>query len=193
LDCTHPARREDLRVLDADAVLNCLDFSSTLLISEEVQRSLWPVVRTAMIAIALTLGGMFGMIRLYGALMQPPPPVLLRTSVSTPSVTFQESGFDVKVLVLNEADRPARDVTVFIRGRSMAYLTCQSLEPPDAFVEESPQLTCALIGDLQPGEIGSVGFHFLASQPGELDLVAQVTAANVVGPQKMPIEGEVVP
>jgi hypothetical protein len=108
-------------------------------------------------------------------------------------VSFQDSGFDVTVLVRNEAEHPAREVEVHISGRSMSYLSCQYTEPPEAFLEGTPRMVRALLGDLEPGQIGSVLFHFLASRTGELDLAAYVTAANVQGTEKVPVEGEVVP
>jgi len=142
---------------------------------------------------AVALLVIFVFIHLYSRPTRPLPPVLLRASVSSPGVSFREYGFDVKVLVRNEAAHTARDVQVTILGRSMPHLTCQYLRPPEAYLEGPAKSVCALVGDLEPGEIGSVLFHFVAAGTGELDLTAHVTAANFEGVQKLPIEGEVVP
>ena len=193
LDCVHPAHPMEDRIVDADAELNCLEFDSILVTAGPAPRRLLALLRTALIAVAATLAVMFGVIRLHGGLTRPLPPVLLRASVSTPPVSFQDSGLDVKVLVRNEADHPARDVEVRISGQSMLHLTCQYVRPSEAFLNATRRSVSALLGDLEPGEIGSVVFHFVAAQPGELDMTAHVTAANMEGPQKLSIEGEVVP
>ena len=193
MDCTHPARPEELRIVDPDEVLNCPDFTSTLVVGTAKRRWLVPVLRTGVIAALVGIGAFLGVVRLYRAFTQPPPSVLLRASASAPAVSFLDAGFAVKILVLNEAEHPARDVQVFIRGPTVAHLVCQSVDPPEAFVEASPQMVCGWLGDLAPGEIGSVEFQFVADEPGELQLVGQVTAANVPGPQRVPIEGEIVP
>jgi len=193
IDCTHPARPEELRIVDADEALNCPDFTSTLVVGGAKRRWLVPVLRTGVIAALAGIAAFLGVVHLYRAFTRPPPPVLLRASASAPAVSFLEAGFDVKVLVLNEAEHAARDVQIFIRGPTVAHLVCQSVDPPEAFVEASPQMVCGWLGDLPSGHIGSVSFRFMADEPGELKLVAQVTAANVPGPQRVPIEGEVVP
>ena len=154
-----------------------------------------PVVllRTGAVTTVVGLLAVFAFICLYSRPTRPLPPVLLKASVSSPGVCFRESGFDVKVLVRNQADHTARDVEVSIYGRSMSHLTCQYVDPPEAYFEGPARAACALVGDLEPGDIGSVLFHFAAARAGELDLTAHVTAANLEGVQKLPIEGEVVP
>jgi len=199
-DCTHPAREPGVRVLDADEVLNCAEFSSTLTTTGAALRRVvlvpWagrPARRLGFLAMVVALAGALAVVHTYWAGSRAVPPALLRVAVSAPPVSFQDEGFDVNVLVLNEADYPAREVKVFISGRSLRHLTCQSVEPPEAFLEASPQVVCALVGNLGPGEIGSTVFHFLSAKSGELDLSAHVTAANVEGPQTLPMEGEVIP
>ena len=192
-DCTHPARESGVRVLDADEVLNCPEFSSTLVAGAPGRRRLLRVLRTALVAIVGTLLLMLGAIRVYHRVTELPPPVLLRASVSAPAVSFQDDGFDVTVLVRNQAEHAARQVEVIISGRSMRHLTCDRVEPAEAFLGGSGQSVRALVGDLQPREIGSLLFHFTAQETGEMDLAAHVIAANVEGSVRVPIEGEVVP
>jgi hypothetical protein len=192
-DCSHPAREPGVRVLDADEVLNCPEFSSTLTVGGPERGQLVRVLRTTLLSVVVGLAVMVGLTRFYRARSEPPPQVLLKASVRTPSVSFQDAGFDATVLVRNEAEYGARQVEVIISGRSVRHLTCDRVEPAEAFLEASRQSVRALLGDLQPGEIGSVLFHFTAQQAGELDLVALVTAANMEGSVRLPIEGEVVP
>ena len=192
MDCTHPARPEELRIVDAGESLNCPDFTS-ILTTSAVRSHLWRLLRTAAIAVVLSLVVLLGAVRVYESVTRPPPPVYLRAKVSAPAETFRESGFDVKVLVLNEADCAAEDVQVFISGPTMPKLICQSVEPSDAFVEWTERTVCGWIGRLEPGEIGSVDFHFAAEEACEVELVAQVVAANLEGPEKIAIEGAILP
>lgn len=193
LDCTHLSHRVDIRILDADAVLNCPDFDSTLAALRPQRRPKSPLLTTAALSAAFALLAMCLLIRLYHRPARHLPPVFLKASVSSPGVAFRESGFDVKVLVRNESQHPAAGVQVTVRGPSMPYLTCQYIDPPEAYLEGPPKSACALIGDLDPGDIGSVLFHFSAATTGELDLTAHITSANLEGVQSIPIEGEVVP
>ncbi len=117
----------------------------------------------------------------------------LKTSATAPSISFLDDGFDLSVLVQNEADHPARDVHIVVLGRSMRHLTCQYMDPPECYAEGPPRSACALLGDIESGGTRSVLFHFMAAEAGELDLTAQVSAANLEGVEKLPIEGEVVP
>lgn len=192
LDCTNPSREPGDHLLDADAVLNCPEFESTLAASP-LPRLPWALLRTAVCTAAVALLIMYGMVRFYQRPARPLPPVLLKASISTPGVSFRESGFDVTVLVQNKTDDPARDVQVSIRGPSISHLTCQEMRPPDAYMESAPTSVCAWLGDIPPGEIRSVTLHFLATRAGELDLNAYITAANLDAVQKIPVEGEVVP
>jgi hypothetical protein len=190
LDCTHLARRTDERILDADEVLNCPDFETTL--AGRPPSRLVPILRTTLLSAALGLGFMLGLIRLVGP-RKAPPPAFLRTSVTAPATVFQEEGLEIKMFVRNEAEQPASDIRVYISGRSMRQLICQSVEPAEAFEEATPQYACAWLGELGPGEIGTVSFRFSANVTGKLDLAARVTAANVSTPDTTPIECEIVP
>lgn len=193
LDCTHPGHRLDEPIVDADAVLNCPDFASTLAAPRPGRRASWAVLRTAVLTTAAVSLLLFGLVRFYGGPGDAPPPVMLKASASVPSVSFLDDGFDVSVLVQNEDDHLARDVRITLLGRSMRHLTCQYMDPPECYAEGPPRAACAQLGDLEPSEIRSVLFHFMAAQAGELDLRAQVTAANLEGVEKLSIEGEVVP
>ena len=173
-------------------MLTCLDFQSSL-VAERKRRPAPRLVRTAPLAALAAILAIFAFIHIYRGATLPPPPALLRASVSVPSVSFLESGFDVKVLVRNEAERPAQEVEVYITGRSLRRLTCQYIQPPEAFLESSANSVRTLVGDLQPGEIRWVLFHFMAARAGELDLTAHVTAAYVPTPKMLQISGEVVP
>ena len=192
MDCTHPSRPEELKIVDLDQVLNCVDFSSLFTTAAARSRVL-SVLRTALIALVGGLIAMFGVIRIYQIATEVPPPVLLRATVSAPDECIRDAGLDIKVLVLNNADHPAEDVQVLISGLSMPHLTCQSVDPPEAFAEATRKSVSAWIGRLEPGDIGSVAFHFLPSKEGKVDLVAQVIAANMEGPQKIAIKGNVLP
>ena len=192
LDCTHLSHRLDDKIVDPDAVLTCVDFDSTLAAERKRRPPLRLVRPGPLVALAAALA-ILGVVHFYRGATLPPPPALLRATVSVPSVSFRDSGFDVKVLVRNDAERPARDVEVFVTGRSLRHLTCQYIQPPEAFQETSRHSVSALLGDLQPGDIQWVLFHFIAARAGELDLTAHVTASNVPTPQKLQISGEVVP
>ncbi len=178
--------------MDSGESLNCPDFTS-ILTGSPIRSHLWRLLRTAAIAVVLSLGVFLGGVRVYEAMTRPPPPVYLRAKVSAPGECFRESGFDVKVLVLNEADFPAEDVQVFISGPTMPKLIWQSVEPSEAFVEWTERTACAWVGRLEPGEIGSVDFHFLPEEAGTVKLVAQIVAANLEGPERIAIEGQILP
>lgn len=191
LDCTSVTRRSDDKILDADAALNCAEFSSLLVTAGPAGwvnwRRLWKTAALAIVVVGVCLG-----LRWYQT-PRAAPPVLLKTSLRVPASSFQDEGFNVTVLVRNQADQPARRVEVLISGRSMTHLTCQWVDPSEAFMEASPKSVRTLLGDLEPGEIRSVQLHFSAREPGELDLTAHVTAANVEAPTRVRISSEVVP
>jgi hypothetical protein len=195
LDCTHPAHRLDEPIVDADAVLNCPEFESTLAGPRLGGWAPWALLRTAVLTTAAVLLFLFGLIRFYGGPGEPPPPVMLKASATAAPVSFLDRGLDVSVLVRNEADNPARDVHITILGRSMRHLTCQYVDPPECYAEAEgpPRSACAQLGDIESGGIRSVLFHFVAARAGELDLTAHVSAANLEGIEKLPIEGEIVP
>jgi hypothetical protein len=137
---------------------------------------------------------MFGVIHLYKWYTRPTPiESPLSTKVKAPSVSFRDEGFDVTVRVANWAEYPAEGVTVAIKGRTMPRLVCTSVDPPDCYLERSPRVLTAFIGDLAPGEIRVVSVHFMAERAGELHLMAQVTADNMQGGGRTFITGEVVP
>ncbi|MCJ7822231.1 MAG: hypothetical protein MUQ26_03960, partial [Armatimonadetes bacterium] len=69
----------------------------------------------------------------------------------------------------------------------------QYMDPPECYAEGPARSACAQLGDIESGGTRSILFHFVAAQAGELDLMAQVTAAHLEGIEKRPIEGEVVP
>jgi hypothetical protein len=75
----------------------------------------------------------------------------------------------------------------------MRNLTCQAVEPPECLVEATPRSASARIGRIEPGAIGSVAFRFSVRRPGDFELVAQVSAANAPVPERIPIEGELLP
>lgn len=192
MDCTHAARPDWLRIVDARESLNCPDFTS-ILVGAPARARGWRILRTALIAIVLSGLGFFGIVRAYETLTKPPPPVLLRASVSIPPEATCSTGFDVRILVLNEADCPAEDVQVLISGPAMRNIVCDWIEPPEAFGEVSRTSASGWVGYLEPGDIGSVQFHFTAEQACQVKLVAQVVAANLEGPHRVPIEGEILP
>ncbi|HUU54209.1 MAG TPA: hypothetical protein VMY87_04750 [Armatimonadota bacterium] len=192
MDCTHPSRPDWLRIVDATESLNCPDFTS-LLSGPPARARGWRILRTALLATVLAALGLFGVVRAYEAATRPAPPVLLRASVSTSSDATRNTGLDVKVLVRNEADYPAENVQVFIGGPGMRRIVCEWTEPPDALVEASRTSTCGWVGYLEPGEIGSVQFHFTATEPCQVKLVAHIAAANLEGPERITIEGEILP
>ncbi len=193
MDCTDAARPDWLRIVDATESLNCPDFTSLLTVSRAARAGGWRVLRTASIAAVLVALGMVGAVRLYEAATSPPAPVLLRATASVSADAAREEGMDVKVLVRNEADRPAREVQVFVGGPGMPKLICEWTDPPEALVEATRTSVCGWVGNLEPGEIGWVQFHFTAEEPCDVKLVAQVTAANLEGPQKLTISGEILP
>ncbi len=191
MDCIHPSRPDYLRIVDAREALNCQDFASTL--AGRGRRFALRITRTAVIAAVVTAIALFGFVSLYRKATEEAPPVLLRAAVSAPEECEREAGFNVKVLVQNTADQPAEEVQVVISGLSMPRLTCQYMEPPEAFAEATEKATTAWIGRIEPGDIASVEFSFAPSREGKVDLVAQVIAANMEGPQKIPIKSEVLP
>ena len=186
----HSARATHERIVDADEVLNCPDFA-TGLVTQPV-RGIWARLRTPLVGVAVGLGLMLCLIRLVGP-RSAPPPIELRTSVGTPDSIFQEDLLEIKILVCNEADHPAKDVRVVLSGRSMRGLLCQSVDPPEAFEEATAQYASAWVGDLESGQIGGVTFRFSASGTGKLDLAAHVTAANLPVPSVTPVHCEIVP
>ena len=191
LDCTSLTRLTEDKILDADAALNCSEFSSLLVTGESTGgldwRRLW---KTA--ALAIAVAAVFAGLRWFPA-PRTAPPVLLKTSLRVPATSFQDEGFNVTVLVRNQADHPARSVQVVISGRSMNHLICQWVDPAEAFMEASSKSVRVLLGDLEPGEIQSVQLHFPATEPGELALTAYITAANLEMPARVRISSEVVP
>jgi hypothetical protein len=189
LDCTHLERATNERILDADEALNCPRFSTRLTLGPS--RSVLPYVRTTAIGLVVGLGLMLGLSRLVAP--KPAPPVSFRTSVSAPDSVFSEDPIEIKVFALNESEKPAEDVRIFVAGRSVRQLTLQSVEPPECFEDATPQRVTAYLGELQPGDIGFIIFRFTASDAGELDLAAYVTATNLPAPEKTPISCEVVP
>lgn len=192
MDCVHPARPDWLRIVDATESLNCPDFTS-ILTGAAVHSRVWRVLRTATITAVLAGLGFLGVVRGYEAVIAPAPPVLLRASVSVPTEASRSTGFDVRIFVRNEADRPAEDVQVLLTGPAMRDIACDWVEPPEAFVEATPKTVCAWLGNLEPGAIGTVQFHFTATDACQVKLTAQVVAANVEGPHRVPIEGEILP
>ncbi|MBE9566934.1 MAG: hypothetical protein IMF16_09310 [Proteobacteria bacterium] len=179
------------KILDADAVLNCSEFSSLLVTGESIGWLTWRRVwKTA--ALAVAVAAIFAGVRWFQA-PRTAPPVLLKTSLRVPATSFQDEGFEVTVFVRNQADHPARSVEVLISGRSMNHLICQWVDPSEAFMEASSKSVRTLLGDLEPGEIRSVQLHFSATKPGELDLTAHITAANLETPARLRISSEVIP
>lgn len=150
------------------------------------------LVRTGFLAAALAGLGIAVALRFLSG-PSPPPEAALRVSASVPASSFQEEGFPLVVLVKNESDHRARDIRVRVSGRSLAHLTCQYCDPPEAFLEASPQQLLAALGDLPPGEIGAITFQFTAGGTGEFTLVILVTAANLPAPARASVSGEVLP
>ncbi|MBN1458024.1 MAG: hypothetical protein JXA57_00715 [Armatimonadetes bacterium] len=189
MDCTHPARPEELRITDPSESLNCADFTAL-----GRGRSLKRVLRTASIAIVVTLAALFGGIRIYEAATTAPPEVLLHTIINTTSqLNLGEGTFDVKAFVRNDSEHTAKDVQVFISGPSMPDLVCEWTDPPEAYAEGPGRSISGWIGDLDPGQVGSVFFYFQAKEATQIKLTAQVTSANVAGPQRIVLAGEVLP
>ena len=192
MDCTHPARPDWLRITDPSEALNCADFTS-IVSGAGARVRLRQVIRTGLIAALLALAAMLGTVRLYHGLTQPGPSVPLRASVSAPAEASADAGFPVKVLLLNQGEHPANGVQVVIGGKSIRNLVCQGVEPPECFVEATARRACARIKRVEPGAIGSVTFYFTAREPGEVKLVAQVTAENARAPERVLIEAEILP
>jgi len=192
MDCTHPARPDWLRITDATESINCADFDS-MLSGDRPGIALRRVIRTALIALILVGGGMFAVIRGYEASVSPALPSLLEVVVSVPTEATMDSGLVVRVLVRNQADYPANDVRVLLSGPSLPKLVCTGTDPPEAFEESTPRSTSAWIGSLEPGDIGAVRFHFTSDEPCQVKLVAQVVAANLEGPRKVTVGGEILP
>jgi hypothetical protein len=191
MDCTHPARPEELRITDPSESLNCSDFTR---VAGAVGRPSLRVLRTGVIAAIVVLAALFAIIGGYQSATSTGPSVLLRTTVSSTSeLNFGEGTFDVRVFVRNEADYLARDVQVFVSGPSIVDLSCEWTDPPEAYDEGPGRSVCGWIGNLEPGQIGSVVFHFRPRQPCQIKLTAQVTAANLEGPKRIVIAGEVLP
>jgi len=192
MDCTHPARPDWLRITDPSEALNCADFAS-IVSGARARVRLRQVIRTGVIAAVLALAAMLGTVRLYHGLSQPGPATVLRASVSAPAEATADAGFPVRVLLLNQGEQPARRVQVVIGGKSIRNLVCQGIEPPECFVEATPRRACAQIKRVEPGAIGSVTFYFTPREPGEVKLVAQVTADNAKAPERVPVEAEILP
>jgi hypothetical protein len=170
------------------ASLNCPDFTPL------ARGGGGRLLRVALIAIGITLAVLFAGMRIYEAATTPPPEVLLYTRISsTPEVNFGEGTFDVKVFVRNDAEYTAKEVQVFVSGRSMPDLMCEWTDPPDAYEEGPGQSISGWIGDLEPGQVGSVIFYFQPKKPDQVKLIARVAAANVEGPERIVIAGEVLP
>jgi len=188
LDCTHTARRPDEKIVDADAVLDCPEFSSLLARRRLPFRAPRAALRTTLIAMVL-IASAFALRHL----LEPAeaPPVLLRANARAPESCFQEDGFPVQVFVSNQTEDVAQNVRVFLSGSGLKTLTCQSVTPSEAFLEETPTAVCAGMGNLRPGEIGTVEFHFVANQCGEVALTALVVADNLPTPTRLDIQGEI--
>jgi hypothetical protein len=192
MDCTHLSRRTDERIVDADAVLDCPDFSSLLVTAGLPSFFHRPLVRTTLLGLVLAVPVLLGLLRLLTP-PPPPPPAAIKVSARATPASFLEDGFDVTVFVHNQADHPATEVRVFVSGRSMSHLICQYVDPPETFEDASPRATSAFLGDLQPGQIKSVQFHFRSTRASELALVTHVTAANLDVLTRVPLSCEVLP
>ena len=192
MDCTHPARPDWLRITDPTEALNCADFTS-IVSGAGARVRLRQVIRTGVIAAVLALAAMLGTVRLYHVVTQPGPSVPLRATVSAPAEASADAGFPIKVLLLNQGQQPAKGVQVVIGGKSIRNFVCQGIEPPECFVEATARRACARIKRVEPGAIGSVTFYFTPREPGEVQLVAQVTAENAKAPERVLIEAEILP
>jgi hypothetical protein len=193
LDCISPEKRDGLRIVDADEVLNCAEFASTLPAAGPPRRKARSLARTAAATAALALAAMLGFIYLYRAKSVPVSEMPLRVRATVPQVSFQDDGLDIRVLVVNGAEYAAEGVTVVVRGPSMRYLVWQYTDPSEFHLEGTARAPQALLGDLAPRTVGSVLFHLRADRTGELDLTARATAANMEGAAAARIEGEIVP
>jgi hypothetical protein len=179
--------------VDADEALNCAEFVSTLEAGARPRRMASSLARTAAVAAALGLTALLGLSYLYRERGMPGVGPPLRVRATVPEVSFQDDGLDVRILVVNGAEYTAEGVTVVIRGPSMRYLAWQYTEPPAFHLAGTTRAPQALLGDLAPGEVGSVLFHLQADRAGELNLTARATAANIEGAAAARIEGEIVP
>lgn len=191
LDCTSLARATHERILDADEALNCPQFSTLLTLKARRPFPLLRYARTAAIGLVIGAGLMLGLSRLTAP--KPQAPVVFRTSVNAPETVFGEDPINVRVFAANQSEKPAQEVRVAIGGRDLRRLTVQSVDPPESFEEATPQLVTAYLGELQPGQIGSVAFRFTASETGELNLTIFVSAANLPVAERTAINCEVVP
>jgi len=192
MDCTHPARPDWLRITDPNEALNCADFASSGSSARSRLRAR-QVIRTGLIAAPLALIAMLGAVHFYRAATHTGPSVSLRATVSAPTEVTADAGFPVKVLVLNQGEQPADAVQVVIGGKSMRNLTCQGVEPAECFADASYRAASARIAHIAPGAIGAVTFYFAPREPGEVKLVAQVSAENSTAPERVPIEAEILP
>jgi hypothetical protein len=190
LDCTHVSRATDDRILDADEVLNCPQFGTRLPSSAPARRVL-PIIRTVAIGAVVGLGLMFGLSRLVAP--KTPGSTRLQTSVSAPTSMFREDPLEIKVFVHNQADQPAKDVRVALVGRGMRNLTCLAVDPAECFEEATPQRVSAYLGEIAPGDIGTVLFRLSAGSTGKLPIAALVTAATLEVPDQTQMEIVVVP
>ncbi|MFB3880706.1 MAG: hypothetical protein ACE149_05555 [Armatimonadota bacterium] len=190
MDCTHPARPDWLRITDPNEALNCPDFAS---IGVGPRLTARQVIRTALIAAPLALIAMLAVVHFYRAATRSGPAVPLRATVSAPAETTADAGFPVRVLVANQGEHPADGVQVTIVGKSIRDLTCQGIEPPECYVEATPRRACARIKRIEPGAIATVTFYFAPREPGEVKLVAQVSAENSAAPERVPVEAEILP
>ena len=192
VDCTNVHRREQDHVLDADEVLNCPEFASTLTAGRP-GRPWYAPVRTFALTAFLTLAAALGAIHLAHGPKHVPVVLPVHASISAPETVIRDEGLDVVATVLNTSDRLAEGVEVLITGKSMAWLTCQSVTPPESFLESGPRSVSATFGDVPPGESRSISFHFVPSKTGEASLVASVTMANVSGSSVDTVVSEITP
>ncbi len=191
-DCTNPSRRTDDRVLDADDVLNCPDFSSTLVTGAEAGAASWLRPGTLWLAGV----GLVALAIAVSVARRPagePAPGPLRVAVESPASIMKDEGLDITVLVANRSEQPAREVKVIVSGKSVASLVFQYVTPEEAFLEATPKVVTAALGDMDASAIQSVAFRFLPSRAGNVVLTVVVTAANVDTPNRTPVECEVLP
>ena len=191
VDCTSLYRREQDHVVDADEALDCPEFVS-LLSSARAPRAWYLPVRTYAIAAVLTLVAAVGAIHVARG-PKPAPALPVSVSVSAPEVTMKEEGLDVTVMVFNPTDHAVAGVEVLITGKDMPRLTCQSVTPPEAFLEAAPRRVAAAMGEMPPGEQRAVTFHFAAHRTGEVSLTVSVTVANASGSSVKTVASEIVP
>ena len=201
MDCAHPSRPDWLRIVDARESLNCEDFTSILVrgagaiaaVARETPFRPVRLLRTGAIAAVIGLAVALGGLHLYRATTRTGPSVPLRVTVSAPAEASADTGFVVTVLVQNQGEHPAEEVQVIIGGKSMRNFICQSVEPPEAFAQATARTASARLGRIEPGDIQSVTFRFSPKRPGDVKLLAQVTAGNAEAPESIPIEGEILP